>query len=152
MTPESFLKEQLHRGLPEPVDAEMLRRENEDLQRRNRELEAKVAELTAAVSPAHILAWTSSVWYTDVVGVYLFFLSHSWQNMKKSDRYNSYVLIRMLLVYSGVCSVLFFRGMPHDCAQALTTFHIVFSCTATVVMAIAHALYGGASGARPGAR
>lgn len=47
------MKQQLHGGLPEPIDGEMLRRENEELQKRNRELEAKVAELTAAVS--HIL-------------------------------------------------------------------------------------------------
>ena len=46
----SFLKQQLHGGLPEAVDAETLRRENDELQKRNRELEAKVAELTATVS------------------------------------------------------------------------------------------------------
>jgi hypothetical protein len=46
----SFLKQQLHGGLPEPVDAEMLRRENEELQKRIRELETKVTELTAALA------------------------------------------------------------------------------------------------------
>lgn len=44
------MKQQLHGGLPEPVDAEVLRRENEELHKKNIELEAKVAELTAAVS------------------------------------------------------------------------------------------------------
>ena len=49
----SFVKQHLHGGLPETVDAEVLKKEVTELRQRNRELEEQVAQLQAAVSLAN---------------------------------------------------------------------------------------------------
>lgn len=45
-----FVKQHLHGGLPETVDAEALKKEVTHLRQRNKELEEQVAQLQAAVS------------------------------------------------------------------------------------------------------
>ena len=46
----SFVKHHLHGGPLDSIDAEALKKENEELQQRNRELEEQVAQLQTAVS------------------------------------------------------------------------------------------------------
>ncbi|XP_064404753.1 c-Myc-binding protein homolog [Halichondria panicea] len=45
-----FVKHHLHGGPLESIDAEALKKENEELQQRNRELEEQVAQLQTALS------------------------------------------------------------------------------------------------------